>query len=143
LIAVESSSTQPEAIRALRTFIQRNYGYPLVRKVEHAKKTLSSLDETQVEFTTEFLRLALPVTRTEFTKIIEPVLEDMLECAKEAESAAGLAPEDIDLVLTTGGTCLVPAVREMLTTRYGAEKILHRDTFTSVATGLAIVAQYL
>jgi hypothetical protein len=30
----------------------------------------------------------------------------------------------------------------MLTNRFGAEKLLHRDTFTSVASGLAVVAQY-
>ena len=38
---------------------------------------------------------------------------------------------------------LIPAIRDMLHTRYGAEKVRQRDTFTSVATGLAIVAQYL
>ena len=53
-----------------------------------------------------------------------------------------LAPDQIDYVLTTGGTSLIPAIRQMLEERYGAQKILHRDTFTSVATGLAIVAQY-
>ncbi|HOJ32055.1 MAG TPA: Hsp70 family protein [Candidatus Hydrogenedentes bacterium] len=143
LIAVESSSTHPEAIRMLRTFIQRNYGYPLVRKIEQAKKTLSEEWETHVEFRTESIHLQMPVTRSEFTHIIEPVLDDMLECIKEAEANAGITPEGIDLVLTTGGTCLVPAVRHMLVSRYGDEKLLHRDTFTSVAAGLAIVAQYI
>ncbi len=61
LIAVESSSTHPEAIRMLRTFIQRNYGYPLVRKIEQAKKTLSEEWETHVEFRTESIHLQMPV----------------------------------------------------------------------------------
>ena len=143
LIAVETSSTQPEAIRALRTFIQRNYGYPLFRKVEQAKKCLSDLWEARVEFHTESMHFSVHVGRSEFSRIIEPALEDMLETIIEAEQAAGLDSEAIDYVLTTGGTCLVPAVRHMLAQRYGPERLLHRDTFTSVAAGLAIIAQYL
>ena len=61
---------------------------------------------------------------------------------QEAEKRAGIAPGDIDRILTTGGTSLIPAVRNMLKQRYGADKLHQRDTFTSVATGLAIVAQH-
>jgi len=45
--------------------------------------------------------------------------------------------------LTTGGTSLIPALRTMLEDRYGAHRLLQRDTFTSVATGLAIVSKYI
>jgi len=66
----------------------------------------------------------------------------MFASIDEAENLAGVSSEQIDCVLTTGGTSLIPAVRRMLTSRFGAEKLLQRDTFTSVATGLAVVAQY-
>jgi hypothetical chaperone protein len=49
----------------------------------------------------------------------------------------------MDLVLTTGGTSLIPAVRALLERRYGADRLHRRDTFTSVASGLAIVSRYL
>ena len=61
---------------------------------------------------------------------------------RDAEDAPGVGPEEMIRVLTTGGTSLIPAVRDMLSDRYGSEKLQQRDTFTSVATGLAIVAQY-
>jgi hypothetical chaperone protein len=70
------------------------------------------------------------------------MLETMFECIEECENLAGVKPGDIDLVLTTGGTSLIPAVRTMLEDRYGRERLVQRDTFTSVATGLAIVAQH-
>ena len=60
----------------------------------------------------------------------------------EAEQAAQIRPSEVDCVLTTGGTSLIPAVSKMLEERYSPERLLRRDTFTSVATGLAIVAQY-
>lgn len=142
LVAVEMSSTEPEAIRALRCLIQRNYGYPLVREVESAKKRLSSDEQTVINLQKEAIQITERLERTEFAHIIERTLHTMLRTIEDAESNAGLEPGEIDCVLTTGGTCLVPAVRRMLEERYGADRILHRDTFTSVASGLAIVAQY-
>lgn len=142
LIAAQVSSDQPKAIRALRALIQRNYGYPLAREVETAKKALSTELETAIEFCEPDIEINERLERSEFKHIIEHMLEKMMKALEDAEKAAGLGPEEIDRVLTTGGTSLIPAVREMLTDRYGREKLEQRDTFTSVATGLAIVAQY-
>ena len=144
LIAVEASSTQPEAIRSLRSIIQRNYGYPIVRKVEQAKKMLSEDWEAPIEVHhAHQIDISVKLGRSEFTHIIEPIMSDMLRSIIDTERAAGLEPSQIDYVLTTGGTCLIPAVRHMLVRRYGEERLMQRDTFTSVAAGLAIIAEYL
>ncbi|MBI4558516.1 MAG: Hsp70 family protein, partial [Candidatus Hydrogenedentes bacterium] len=143
LIATEASSTQPEAIRALRSLIQRNYGYPVVREVESAKRRLSQDAATSIEVRNDQVAISEHLDRGEFARIIEPMLEEMLGSIREAESAAGITPADLDFVLTTGGTSLVPAVRTLLEARYGPERMLQRDTFTSVATGLAVVAQFV
>ncbi len=142
LLAAEASCTYPEGLRALRLLIQRNYGYPVAREVEAAKKRLSSLQQTDIDFQMDALHIQERLERTEFAHIIEHTLEKMLQSIEEAERLAGLAPGDIDFVLTTGGTSLIPAIRAMLNDRYGEDRIKQRDTFTSVATGLAIVAQF-
>jgi hypothetical chaperone protein len=142
LIAAEGSTSQPEALRALRCLIQRNYGYPVTREVEAAKKRLSTDLETTIRLHKEDIQVEERLERAEFAHIIKHNLERMMDTIEEAERAAGLNKDSIDLVLTTGGTSLVPAVRDMLARRYGAERLKQRDTFTSVATGLAIVAQY-
>lgn len=142
LIAAEASSDQPERIRALRALIQRNLAYPLGREVEAAKKRLSFHEQTEIVFEAHEISVRESMERQEFAHIIEHMLEEMLETIVEAEKAAGIAPQDVDLVLTTGGTSLIPAVRNMLTERYGPDRLHQRDTFTSVATGLAVVAQY-
>ncbi len=142
LIAAEASSDQPQCLRALRYLIQNNYGYPVRRIVEAAKKRLSFEPEAIVDIHHGPIAISEQVTRDEFNTIIEETLEEMMACVEEAENAAQLRPSQIDLVLTTGGTSLIPAVRRMLEARYGADRIRQRDTFSSVAMGLAIVARY-
>lgn len=143
LIAAESSSDSPGRIHALRTLIQRNYGYPLAREVEAAKKRLSYVEDTTIDFQRGGIDIDEPIARPEFAHIIEEMLEDMVNSLEEAERAAGVPRQSIDYVLTTGGTSLIPAVRNLLIERYGEHKLHQRDTFTSVATGLAVVAQHV
>jgi hypothetical chaperone protein len=142
LKAIESCTNDPKAILALRTLIRRNLGYPVVREVEAAKKRLSFDLETTIDIHREEIDIEERLERSEFAHIIEHSLSEMERSILEAESAAGVDPKSIDKVLTTGGTSLVPAVRTMLEERYGHERLLPRDTFTSVATGLAVVAKY-
>jgi hypothetical chaperone protein len=142
LIAAEASSGQPDALRALRYLIQNNYGYPVRRIVEAAKKELSFETEATIDIRHGAIDILERVTRDEFNGIIEDTLEEMMGSVVEAEHAAQLRSDQIDLVLTTGGTSLIPAVRHMLERRYGPERIRQRDTFSSVAMGLAIVARY-
>jgi hypothetical chaperone protein len=52
-------------------------------------------------------------------------------------ASAGLAPDAIDLVLRTGGSSLIPAVKRILEERF-PERVVEHDPFTSVAAGLAI-----
>jgi hypothetical chaperone protein len=142
LIAAEASSTDPAGLRSLRCLIQQNYGYPMVRTVEAAKRRLTDEAEAPIEIRNDDLQVSVTLSRTEFDNLIEEALEDMLGSILEAEKNAQIQPGDIDLVLTTGGTSLIPAVRHMLFDRYGREKLLERDTFTSVAAGLAVVARF-
>ncbi|MGC8737735.1 MAG: Hsp70 family protein [Candidatus Hydrogenedens sp.] len=143
LIAVETFSDQPEAIRALRLLIQKNCGYPLALAVEKAKKELSFQEQATVHFQFEGLDIEETINRDEFSKIIEDILEQIHSLIVEAEQKAGVKPGDINLVLTTGGTCLIPAIQKMLQERYGSYRIISRDTFTSVARGLAVVSRFL
>ena len=55
------------------------------------------------------------------------------------ESPAGAA--DIEVVIRTGGTSLIVAVRELLERRFPGKVVAH-DPFTSVAGGLAIASYY-
>ncbi len=52
-----------------------------------------------------------------------------------------LCSDDIDLVLRTGGSSLIPAVKDILDNQF-LGKVVEHDPFTSVAAGLAIADYY-
>jgi hypothetical chaperone protein len=62
------------------------------------------------------------------------VLDSVLE-------RAGVSGKDVDRVFATGGSSLVPAVRERLAARFGAAKLEGGEELTSVAWGLAARAR--
>ena len=105
--------------------------------------SLSAAEETSISLHHGDIQIEERLERQEFAHIIEEQLEAMTESLEAAERDAGLRPQDLDLVLTTGGTSLIPAVRALLERRYGPDRLHRRDTFTSVASGLAIVSRYL
>ena len=63
--------------------------------------------------------------------------------AAQARECMALAKEKGLFLMEAMWMKFIPAVRQMLETRYGPERLQKRDTFTSVASGLAIVAQHL
>ncbi len=54
---------------------------------------------------------------------------------------AAISADEIELVIRTGGSSLIPAVKRLLEQRFPG-KVVEHDPFTSVAAGLAI-AEYL
>ena len=56
-----------------------------------------------------------------------------------ALDGAGLSAGGIDVVVRTGGSSLIPAVRKVLDARFPGRVVEH-DPFTSVGEGLAIAA---
>ena len=77
------------------------------------------------------------MTRGEFEGLISGALGEVEKAVDDTLSKAGLQASDIQIVLGTGGSSLIPAVRKILTDRFG-EKVRDHDPFSSVAAGLAI-----
>jgi len=126
-------------VERLVRVVDDDLGLVLHRAVEGAKVRLSSHDRDRVAV--EAIDLDLEVSRAGFESwiaddlvAIEHVLDGVLE-------RAGMAAGDIDRVFATGGTSLVPAVRDRLAARFGAAKLQGGDELTSVAWGLAARAR--
>ena len=65
---------------------------------------------------------------------IDDLITEVLEISE-------LGPEDIDVVIRTGGSSQIAAVRRMLDRRF-PDKVIEHDPFTSVAAGLAIASYH-
>ena len=132
---------EPDKIARLVETLDENYGYQLYRSVSRLKETLSRDEVALFQFQAGTIDLQRPVARTEFEAWIAPEL-GLIETAVDAALAdAGLAPEEVDRIFLTGGSSLVPAVREIFTRRFDPARIESGSELESIASGLALMGR--
>lgn len=133
-------SDKPRELRALRSLVRQNYGLPMYEAVEAAKVRLSEHTETLLSMHMGEIDFDERIPRWDFERLIGPDVRKVERCIDRALAAAGLAPQDIDVVLRTGGSSRIPRFVRMLADTFGAHKLQEMDVFTGVASGLAIAA---
>jgi hypothetical chaperone protein len=127
-----------EELAALLSLIRGNYGLELFKQIEGAKIELTDNLKARIVFQREDIDIQEPVTRPDFESIISTQLRVVGQEIDKTIAAAGLRPEDIDVVIRTGGSSLIPAVQKLLVGRFGEAKIHRQEVFTSVVAGLAL-----
>lgn len=141
LRTTEKRALEPEKIAALRAVIDHDLGYRLHGAVQRLKIDLSASEEAEFRLDTEAVHLRAPVTRSEFEGWIGSELARIEGCLEDLLRLTKVSPQAVDRVFLTGGTSLVPAVHRLFTSRFGAHRVHTGDAFTSVAHGLAAMAQ--
>jgi hypothetical chaperone protein len=137
---IRHGASDPGAIDKLVRVIEDELGLPLHQAVEAAKHALSGSERTEFAFDRPGVAFATPVRRGELDLWIAEEVTAIDAAVGEALQAAGVRAEQIGRVFTTGGSSLVPAVRAMLSQRFGAERLVGGEELTSVAWGLAVSA---
>jgi hypothetical chaperone protein len=127
--------------RALLTLARGNHGWPLFREIERAKIGLSEQEQERIRYVADQIAIDEPLSRREFEGLIEVRVRQAADCVDEALVAAGLTADQIDVVMHTGGSSLIPRFRQMLVELFGPETLLDQDAFTTVASGLALAAR--
>lgn len=141
LRSAQKRALEPEKIAALTAVIDHDLGYRLHGAVQRLKIDLSSQDQADFILDTEAVHLRAPVQRSDFEGWIAPELARMEASLDDLLQTSGVKPSHVDRVFLTGGTSLVPAVQRVFTSRFGVNKVQSGDAFTSVAHGLALMAQ--
>lgn len=121
--------------RRLYDLIKNNYSYLVFQALKDLKAALSSAETARLDIPE--LDIELEVGREEFESLIDELLTRFENAVNEVLAIAGLTSEDIGLVIRTGGSSLIPAVKRILDNRFPG-KVIEHDPFTSVAAGLAI-----
>ena len=119
----------------LQEVIKHNLSYLLFSAIKNFKADLSNHNEATLDIPE--IDVNIMMNRMEFENLIQSPLQSVAKSLDETVSQAGLTLDEIDIVLGTGGSSLIPAVRAMLDERFPGKSVEH-DPFTSVATGLAI-----
>ena len=129
-----------EGLRRLHEILDWNLGFELFRAVERCKVELSRQQEGVLSFRSGRLAIEEPVSRREFDRAIEPLVQQLEACLDGLLERLELGREDIGAVFLTGGTSLVPRIRQLFEERFPG-RLLARDVFTSVGHGLGIEAR--
>jgi hypothetical chaperone protein len=131
----------PAAIKfeRLKDLISYNYSYNCFQAIKQAKAELSDRIETVIDIPE--LNLRIPFTRAQFDDLLADELANLRKLIDALLAQVKLQRSDIDLVIRTGGSSLIVAVKTLLDTMF-PNKVAAHDPFTSVAGGLAIANYY-
>jgi len=90
------------------------------------------------------INIDVEITRGEFERLIEPMVQQSMEKVQKALDKAKITPAQIDHVLLVGGSTSVPLVQRHLADFFGESKLMRNlDPMKCVAQGAGIMAAVL
>ena len=123
----------------LKDLINYNYSYIIFRAIKRAKADLSTALTTSIDIPE--LNLTVPFSRLQLEDILSDMMSSLDGLVRQVLERARLSRSQIDLVVRTGGSSQIVAVRRLLE-RLFPGKVTEHDPFTSVAGGLAIASYH-
>ena len=132
---IEAGGPNTIKFERLRDIIKHNLSYLLFTRIRTLKADLSRFEVARLDVPE--IDLEIELSRREFEDMISEPLQRVAEALDVTVAKAGLRNDQVDIVLRTGGSSLIPAVRNLLEDRFPGRVVEH-DPFTSVAAGLAI-----
>ncbi len=137
----EINALEPDRIAALRAVVEHDLGYRLHQAVQRVKVELSGADHATFVLENDAVQLRTEVRRADFEAWIAPELRRMEAALEDLLARTHTRADQVGRVFLTGGTSQVPAVRRVFTERFGEGQVQSGEAFTSVAYGLALMAE--
>jgi molecular chaperone DnaK len=119
----------------------------LIETCEARKIDLSTIDTTKVTQSdllnegTMAYDLDVPISRADFTQLIEDDVDRAVACAQSALRNAGIHAEEVTEALLVGGSCNIPHVADSLRHIFGVRTIKAPASDTIIAEGAALIAE--
>lgn len=131
----------PAAIKfeRLQDLINFNYSYTIFSAIKKAKAALSTADHASIDLPE--LNLTIPFSRARFEEMLAPMMQRLAELITVVLKNAQIGHDSVNLVVRTGGSSQILAVKHLLESRFPG-KVTEHDPFTSVASGLAIASYH-
>jgi hypothetical chaperone protein len=140
LEAIKAMTKNDPAIMALEDLIIYNLGFLLFEEIDRAKIKLSSQDKESIYLNQKSIHIQEEITRLEFETEINDLLSKAIACVDEGLQNAGVSSNDISRIVTTGGSSLIPKMRQLLVEKFPQSEIEEIEVFGSVVKGLGIRA---
>ena len=136
LIAAGNAASEVKFQR-LKDLINYNYSYSVFSAIKKAKAELSTRETSSIDIPE--LNLTVAFTRAQLNEIHTRTDDGSVDRTRSSGSPGAriCSLHGIDLVVRTGGSSQIVAVRQLLEGLF-PDKVTEHDPFTSVAGGLAI-----
>lgn len=130
-------SHAPERLSRLLTVLTQESGHILLGVVEEAKIALTSHSTyaAAIDFIEE--GFAVETSVDVFEQSIAAEVEKVAASARQCVQEAGVLPQDIDLIILTGGSTEIPAVQLKFRELFPNAKVSDENKLDSVGVGLA------
>lgn len=135
------AALDPDAIGRMIAVIEEELGFRLYEAVGQVKRDLSAAETAHFHFAGAGLSIEADVTRADFEGWIAPDVARIEAAVERALAMAAVEPAAIDRIFLTGGSSLTPRIRRLFTERFGEERIASGGELTSIAHGLALIAE--
>lgn len=131
-----SQSHEPERFGRFLKILKEETGHQLLSAVEENKIVLTKekAAESDLGFVEE--ELEIRVTRAGFNVAVEMHIQNISRSITECLHQAGIKEDAVELVILTGGTTEVPALKDAIRSRFPKAGISEENKLSSVATGL-------
>lgn len=131
------SAQEPEKVKRLLELVENEKGHILLSAVEKTKIQLTEHDD--IDITLKFIsdNPKINVHRNEFEESMQYNMGIISQSLDECISQSQIKPENIQMVILTGGSTEIPALQNMVKEYFPNAKISQENKLSSVGLGLA------
>lgn len=140
LRSTRQEAVQKDQIDKLITIVAGRYGHLLASSVEQAKIDLATTKVLDWSFEADNMELDLILNERDLNDAIREAVDRIPRTIQRMLKAAAIRPEEIDVLIMTGGSTQIPAVRAGFNALFQNAEFVEMDAFGSVGLGLALDA---
>lgn len=129
------------ALNQLTELLYGGQAYSFYREIEQAKIALSTAEQSTISFHRAGIEVETTFTRAELDAIVSPYLRHIDLAIDRALDQAQVGAQDLSYVITTGGSSQLVSFQKHVGSRFGRDRVMARDPYNTVVTGLGIEAQ--
>ncbi len=130
-------SDKDPMLKNLITLVNQNLGYSVFHAIEQTKIELSSRNSSPFTYSRSGIEINELISVKEYEDIISKDFMKISNYLDEFLTTNDIKVKDIDCLFLTGGTSMIPAIRNLFRLRFPDIPLNSGDNFISVAKGLA------
>ncbi len=140
LKSIKYESLAPHLIERFIHLVRERRCHSLLMAVEDSKIKLSETAETLADLGWLENNFRIEVSRQRFELSAGVQYKKLNRTLHNCLKGAGLSPSQVDVVFFTGGTSMIPSVRNVVTSALPNAEVVNGDQFGAVGAGLGIEA---